>query len=39
MKTHKDKNSLGVSFPPFRHLLVFFPSPLEIHRKQSPGAI
>jgi hypothetical protein len=38
-RTYKDKDSIGVSFPAFRHLLVFFLSPIEIQRKQSPGAV
>jgi len=35
MMTHKDQDTICVSFPVLRHLLVLFSSQLQVHRKES----
>ena len=35
MRTHEDEHSIGISFPTFCHILVYFLGSIEIHSKKS----
>jgi hypothetical protein len=39
MKTHENKNFVGISFPAFHHFPVLCNSPIEIHGEQCFRAI